>query len=218
MMHCPVCYLMLTISPAPSDFVRFILPKPTSVDREVFVVVMLAMMMTRMILILMMIIWYDIVSGNEHDFSNDNIYIFCDNNDLAIHCHLTLKFLTCSTAGHAGSNDPAQPEPSRLNRWWRVHWGSLLNKRWVFVCGFIFCYFHPENWGRFPCWLIFFQRGWNNQLERWFELQHLVGRKSHSCRVFTRVKWIVAGVKLHTTLERANKKWWELSTCFVCDV
>ena len=216
-MHCPVCYLMLTINPAPSDFVRFILPKPTSVDRKMFVGVMLAMMMTRMILILMMIIWYDIVSGNEHDFSNDNIF-FCDNNDLAIHCHLTLDVLTCSAAGHAGSNDPAQPEPSCLNRWWRVHWGSLLNKDDFWLVVSFCCYFHPENWGRFPFWLIFFQRGWNHQLERWFELQHLVGQKSHSCRVSTRVKWIVAGVKLHTTLKRANKKWWELSTCFVCDV
>ena len=28
-------------------------------------------------------------------------------------------------------------------------------------------YFHPENWGRFPCWLIFFQMGWfNHQPEK----------------------------------------------------
>ena len=26
-----------------------------------------------------------------------------------------------------------------------------------------FCYFHPENWGRFPIWLLFCQMGWNHQ-------------------------------------------------------
>ena len=29
-------------------------------------------------------------------------------------------------------------------------------------------YVHPENWGRFPIWLIFFQMGWNHQLELGF--------------------------------------------------
>ena len=26
-----------------------------------------------------------------------------------------------------------------------------------------FCSFHPENWGRFPIWLLFCQMGWNHQ-------------------------------------------------------
>ena len=122
-------------------------------------VVMLAMMMTRMILILMMIIWYDIVSGNERDFSNDNIYIFCDNNDLTIHCHLTLEVLTCSTAGHAGSNDPAQPEPSCLNRWWRVHWGSLLNKDDFWLVVSFFLLFSSRKLGKIPMLTHIFVKG-----------------------------------------------------------
>ena len=28
--------------------------------------------------------------------------------------------------------------------------------------GFTYFYFHPETWGRFPIWLIFFQMGWFN--------------------------------------------------------
>ena len=36
------------------------------------------------------------------------------------------------------------------------------NSRWWFQT---FFNVHPENWGKFPIWLIFFQMGWNHQLE-----------------------------------------------------
>ena len=32
--------------------------------------------------------------------------------------------------------------------------------RW---CFHIFFYIHPENWGRFPIWLLSFKLGWNHQ-------------------------------------------------------
>ena len=34
-----------------------------------------------------------------------------------------------------------------MTRWWQL--------KYVF-------FFHPENWGRCPIWLIFFNRGWSN--------------------------------------------------------
>ena len=38
----------------------------------------------------------------------------------------------------------------------------LVITRWWFQISF---YVHPENWGRFSIWLIFFRMGWNHQLE-----------------------------------------------------
>ena len=52
----------------------------------------------------------------------------------------------------------------------QITWSGIaeLNKTgWWFQ---IFCGFTP-NWGNDPIWLIFFQMGWNHQLENSFELE-----------------------------------------------
>ena len=46
----------------------------------------------------------------------------------------------------------------KINRIDKVKWKSVIlkfYKNWVVVSNI--CYFHPENWGRFPVWLIFFK-------------------------------------------------------------
>ena len=35
----------------------------------------------------------------------------------------------------------------------------------VVVCTTRWCFFFTPTWGRFPFWLIFFQMGWNHQLD-----------------------------------------------------
>ena len=56
----------------------------------------------------------------------------------------------------------------RYPAWCYCKWSSwrilTLNQSLVGGNSNIF-YFHPENWGRFPIWLIFFRRGWNHQLD-----------------------------------------------------
>ena len=43
---------------------------------------------------------------------------------------------------------------------------------WVVTWWFEIFFIFTSTWGRFPCWLIFFQRGWNHQLDNytWFRI------------------------------------------------
>ena len=73
--------------------------------------------------------------------------------------------------------------------------GSVyLPTRWWFQ---IFFCFHPENWGRFPFWLIFFQRGWNHQLAYiWLRFMVKVGKYT--------IHWVSGFLKTNSLLVKID--------------